>query len=62
MSLLIRLLLFTGGLAASLFIASDIPQYPVMQVLFGIIILTGLISVVAFWPEIKNWFSAKKQK
>lgn len=59
MGLFVRLLLLAGGIFASWFIATDAPQYPVIRVIFGIIILTAFVAVLAFRSELKDWLSAK---
>jgi hypothetical protein len=55
MSLFVRFLFLAGGLIASWFIEADAPQYPIIQVIFGIIVVTVIVAILAFWKEIKRW-------
>jgi hypothetical protein len=45
-----RGLLLAAGFVASWFIASDAPQFGLMQMAVALILLAIVVAVLAFWP------------
>ena len=50
---LVRGLLIVAGFVASWFVAKDSPQFGIMQMAVGTLLVIGIVAVVAFWP--KRW-------
>ncbi|VEB37442.1 hypothetical protein [Legionella cherrii] len=51
-----RLLLVISGSIASWFVARDELKFPIVQMVIAVILFTLFIGMIAFWPELKNWF------
>jgi hypothetical protein len=45
-----RALLLAAGFVVSWFIASDSPQFGVMQMAVSLVLLVFIVAVLAFWP------------
>ena len=46
-----RGLLIVAGFVASWFVAKDAPQFGLMQMAVGLILVVLVVWVLAFWPE-----------
>jgi formate hydrogenlyase subunit 3/multisubunit Na+/H+ antiporter MnhD subunit len=46
-----RGLLIVAGFVASWFVAKDAPQFGLVQMAVGLLLLILVVSVLAFWPE-----------
>ncbi|QMT60274.1 MULTISPECIES: hypothetical protein [unclassified Legionella] len=58
----IRLLLVISGSIASWFVAHDELRFPIVQMVISVILFTLIIAIIAFWPELKNWFKGIGKK
>jgi hypothetical protein len=47
---LTRVLLLAAGFIASWLIASDAPQFGLMQVAVALVLVVFIVAVLAFWP------------
>jgi hypothetical protein len=46
-----RGLLIAGGAVTSWFIAKDAPNFGLVQMAVGLLLLSLVVSVIAFWPS-----------
>ena len=46
-----RGLLVAGGSVTSWFVAKDAPNFGLVQMAVGLLLLTLVVSVIAFWPS-----------
>lgn len=53
---LLRLLFVISGSIASWFVGREELKFPVVQMVIAVILFTLIISIIAFWPEIKSWY------
>ncbi|MCE0723731.1 MULTISPECIES: hypothetical protein [Legionella] len=53
---LLRLFFVISGAIASWFVGREELKFPVVQMVVAVILFTLIISVIAFWPELKSWF------
>ena len=56
MGLFVRALLIAGGFVASWFVARDALNYPVVTFVAALLLLTCLVTLLAFWPTIVQLF------
>ncbi|STY29278.1 Uncharacterised protein [Legionella wadsworthii] len=59
---LLRLLLVISGSIASWFVARDELNFPIVQMVIAVVLFTLFISIIAFWPELKNWLQRIRKK
>jgi hypothetical protein len=50
-SWLARGLLIAAGFVASWFMTRDTPQFGLLQMAVGLLLLVFIVAVLAFWPE-----------
>ncbi len=62
MGFIARILLLMGGLIAGLFVSKDAHNFPVLSMVFGILLLTVFVIVVAYWSTITSWFKRGKNE
>jgi uncharacterized membrane protein YeaQ/YmgE (transglycosylase-associated protein family) len=48
---IVRGLLIVAGFVASWFVAKDAPQFGLMQVAVGLVLMVLVVAVLAFWPD-----------
>ncbi|HHT0591825.1 TPA: hypothetical protein ACTXXA_000779 [Legionella anisa] len=53
---LLRLLFVISGSIASWFVGREELKFPVVQMVVAVILVTLILSTIAFWPELKGWF------
>jgi hypothetical protein len=46
-----RGLLIVAGFVTSWFVAKDAPQFGIVQMVVGLLLLALVVCVLAFWPE-----------
>ena len=51
MGLIIRLLLMLGGVVAGWFVATDSPNFGVVQGILAVAVFALVVGVVALWPR-----------
>jgi hypothetical protein len=51
MGLIVRILLAAGSALAGLFVATDAPNFGIVQGIMAIVALAVVVAVIAFWPE-----------
>ncbi len=51
MGIIIRALLLLGGVVAGWFIATDSPNFGVVQGILSIAIFAAIVAVIALWPR-----------
>lgn len=55
-SWIVRALLVVAGAITSWFVASDAPNFGVIQMVVALFLLTFTVAVIAFWPS--RWTQA----
>lgn len=45
-----RIVLYAGGVVTGWFIAKDAPNFGVMQMAIGLLVLAIIVAILAFWP------------
>ena len=48
---IIRGFVIVAGFVASWFVAKDAPQFGIMQMAVGLLLMMFVVAVLAFWPE-----------
>ena len=59
-----RLFLIVAGLIASWFVARDAANFGVVQLMVALVLITGFVAIVAFWPArwIPNFHRFRKSQ
>lgn len=52
MGLVARIMLFLGGIVASFVVARDATNFPFISFVAAMLMFTGFVAVLAFWPYI----------
>ncbi len=47
---LVRSLLIVAGIVTGWFIATDAPNFGVIQMVVALLLLTAIVAMIAFWP------------
>jgi hypothetical protein len=48
---IVRGLLIVAGFVASWFVAREAPQFGLVQMAVGLLLLVLVVAIIAFWPE-----------
>lgn len=51
MHLIVRLFLLLAAPITALFVSRDALKFDILQVIIAVILFTGLVAVLAFWPR-----------
>ncbi|MCB8822301.1 hypothetical protein [Microvirga rosea] len=52
-SWVVRLLMIAAGAVTGWVVAEDAPNFGIIQAMIGLLLLTLIVGVLAFWPS--NW-------
>jgi hypothetical protein len=52
----VRLLFVLAGAITSIFVARDALNFSIIQMVVAVLLFTGLVIVLVFWPMLKSWF------
>ena len=60
LSWLLRLLFVIAGFIASIFVARDALNFDIIQMVIAVVLMTLIVIIFAFWPEIKKLLKIHK--
>ncbi len=58
---LVRFLMVIAGAILSLFVAREELNFETLQMVIAVVLFTLIITILAFWPALKNLFSRRKK-
>lgn len=59
-SWLIRPILFVAAIIAGWFVASDAPNFSVVQMAVAVLLIAGIVAIAAFWETVADWLRDRK--
>lgn len=59
-SWLIRPILFLAAIIAGWFVASDAPNFSIVQMAIAVLLIAGIVAIAAFWESLADWFRDRK--
>lgn len=57
---LVRILMILAGAITGLFVARDSLHFQAWQMVVAVVLFALMITVIAFWPNLKKLFTSKK--
>lgn len=57
---LIRPIMALAAVLAGFFVAEDAANFGVVQLVFSVLLVTGLVAIAVFWGPITGWISGKR--
>ena len=58
-NLLLRPILLVAAVIASWFVARDAVNFPVIEMVVALFLITIVVAIAAFWETISGWFERK---
>lgn len=59
-SWLLRPILFLAAIIAGWFVASDAPNFSVVQMAVAVLLIAVLVAIAAFWEQLADWLKDRK--
>jgi hypothetical protein len=61
LNLLIRPIMFLSAAIAAFFVARDAPNFTVIQMVVGLLLIVALVGIGAFWETLADRFGRKSK-
>ena len=59
LNLLVRPIMFLSALIAAVFVARDAPNFTIIQMVVGLLLIVALVGIGAFWETLADRFRRK---
>lgn len=61
LNLLIRPIMFLSAAIAAFFVARDAPNFTIIQMIIGLLLIVALVAIGAFWETLTGRFGRKSK-
>lgn len=61
LNLLVRPIMFFSAAIAAFFVARDAPNFTVVQMVVGLLLIVALVGIGAFWESLADHFGRKSK-
>jgi hypothetical protein len=60
--LIARMMMAVAGIITGWFVVRDHPNFGLIQVSVGILLVTLVVAVAVFWPSIMSWLRNRRER
>jgi hypothetical protein len=57
-----RIVLVAAGVITGWFVVRDSPNFGLIQMTVGLLLVTFVVAVAAFWPSIMGWLKSRRER